>query len=236
MSYWLPEGLLEYFSVCSRLSALLQGSFWSLPLKTSGPQECSPGGCQFDSGRGRRKRRAASSQGGCCRYHKPKGRFWEEPPVNAVVAPGDVTTPSLFPTAKSRRSLQIQWHHGIKMTDHAAGYSWWGTKTCGLFPQPSYTDRTPNPGTAQISSAVCKGCQSPSAEALVSTTGCKAVTRGCCSNLPEISGLEAMVHLCYITEAFFYATAPPALPCYIRLLWRMKNIVIFNSWIRAQWA
>lgn len=81
MSYWLPEGLLEYFSVCSRLSALLQGSFWSLPLKTSGPQECSPGGCQFDSGRGRRKRRAASSQGGCCRYHKPKGRFWEEPPL-----------------------------------------------------------------------------------------------------------------------------------------------------------
>lgn len=76
-------------------------------------------------------------------------------------------------------------------------------QTCGLFPRPSYADRTPDPGTVQICSC-SQGCQSPGAEAVVSTVSCKAATRGCCTNLPGISGLEAMVHLCYITEAFFF--------------------------------
>lgn len=49
MSYWLPEGLLECFSLCSCLSVLLLGSFWSLDLKMW-PQECILGECQFGCG------------------------------------------------------------------------------------------------------------------------------------------------------------------------------------------
>lgn len=107
-----------------------------------------------------------------------------------------------------------QCHQRIKVT-----HSWWCVDTSSFPDPPVQKDREDTPRRHGRKLYLCLFERHKGVQVL--------------GQMPQAA--RWAVHFCYATKALL-CNRSPAVPCCIRLLWGMKNIVIFNSWINTQWT